>query len=207
MKRTSLILTLVGIVAAIAGALLARSVFQNPSTPLALKVGTVLQPPRALPNFAFVDHNGQRFDNERLRGRWSLVFFGFVNCADICPTTLTVIGSTVKAVADLPVAQRPQAVFVSVDAKRDTPEVLKAYVKNFAPALIGVTGAQADLDAFTKALGIPSAIRPLESGYAVDHSAAILAINPQGEWRALFSPPHTVAALARDYRALAGANR
>ncbi|MBC7984873.1 MAG: SCO family protein [Candidatus Obscuribacterales bacterium] len=207
MKRTPLIFILVGIVAAIAGALLASNVFQNPSAAPALKVGTVLQPPRPLPDFVFVDHNGQRFDNERLRNRWSLVFFGFVNCADVCPTTLTVLGSTIKALADLPVAQRPQAVFVSVDAKRDTAELLKAYVNNFDPAMIGVTGAQPDLDAFTKALGIPSAIRPLDSGYAVDHSAAIIAINPQGEWRALFSPPHTVDGLASDYRALAGANR
>jgi protein SCO1/2 len=99
-------------------------------------------------------------------------------------------------------------VFVSVDAKRDTPDVLKTYIKNFDPAFVAVTGAQADLDAFTKSVGVPSAIRPLTNGgYAVDHYAGILAFNPQGELSALFSAPHAVAALASDYRVLVGAMR
>jgi len=199
-----ILLVAVAIVAALAGVLLARNVLLQ-SAPVALSSGTRLQPPRPLAPFALVDQYEVAFDNARLRGRWSWLFFGFANCGDVCPTTLALLATTAKSLGDLPATSRPQIVFVSVDAQRDTPQVLQGYVKNFDPTIIGVTGAQTALDAFTKDLGMPSAIRPLENGsYAVDHSASILAMNPQGELAAVFSAPHTVQALAADYRALIG---
>jgi protein SCO1/2 len=205
MNRTQKLIAFaaMGIVAALAGALLARGVLRD-QAPIALASGTLLQPPRATPAFALIDQNSVLFDSSRIDGHWTLMFFGFTNCGDVCPTTLTLLASVVKSVADLPAAQRPQVMFVSVDAKRDSPTVLKEYLRHFDPNFVGVTGAQSDLDAFTMALGVPSAIRQLESGYAVDHSASILVFNPQGKLRAIFSPPHTVEALASDYRALIG---
>jgi protein SCO1/2 len=175
-------------------------------TQLLLKSGTPLQPPKAIPNFALIDQTGAPFTMARLDSRWTLMFFGFANCADVCPTTLTLLAATAKSLADLAPDLRPQVVFVSVDAQRDTTEVLKAYVKTFDPTFIAVTGAQSDLDAFTKSLGVPSSIRALDNGaYAVDHYPGILAFNPRGELRALFGAPHTVDALASDYRVLVGA--
>jgi len=201
-----IIFTAVAIVAALAGALLAYKYSSLQAAPIALQSGTLLQPPRPLPHFALIDQNGQPFDAAALRNQWSLLFFGFTNCGDVCPTTLALLASTTKSLMDLPDAQRPHIVFISVDAKRDTPEVLKSYLKAFDPTFTGVTGRQPDLDAFTTALSVPSAIRPLENGgYAVDHSAAILVVNPQAELQALFSPPHTIDALATDYRRLIGA--
>ena len=199
---------MVGIVAASLGALLAQQLRQSqPASPV-LAAGTLLEPPKAIPRFALVDHAERPFTDVQLRGQWTLMFFGFTNCADVCPVTLTLMAATAKALTDLPQAQRPQLVFVSVDAQRDTTSVLNRYVKIFDPALVGITGTQAELDAFTKSLGVPSAIRPLENGgYAVDHYAGILAFNPQGELRALFSAPHTVDALTGDYRALVGAKQ
>jgi protein SCO1 len=203
-----ILLAVIGIVAASLGALLAHSIRQDRTAAPTLKNGTVLQPPKTIPDFALIDHTGAAFTAARLHNQWTFMFFGFANCGDVCPTTLTLLAATSKALGDLPPAQRPQVVFVSVDAQRDTSDALKAYIKNFDPAFVAVTGPQTDLDAFTKSLGVPSAIRPLEhGGYAVDHYAGILAFNPQGELSALFSAPHTVDALASDYRALVGATR
>lgn len=203
-----LVLLATGIVAASFGALLAQKVLQNRNATPTLLVGTLLEPPKSVPEFALVDHTNAPFTAARLHNRWSLMFFGFTNCADVCPTTLAVLATAIKTLSGLPPAQRPQVFFVSVDAKRDTPAVLSAYIKHFDPSFVGVTGTQPDLDAFTKALGVPSAIRTFDNGsYAVDHYAGILAFNPQGELRALFSAPHTAEGLATDYRSLVGAQR
>jgi protein SCO1 len=202
-----LLLAVIGIVAASLGVLLARSFLQEQPAPT-LKVGTLLKPPKSIPDFALIDHTGASFAIARLRNQWTLMFFGFANCADVCPTTLTTLAATAKTLTDLAPAQQPHIVFVSVDAQRDTPAVLNAYIKSFDPTFVAVTGTQSNLDTFTKTLGVPSAIRPLENGgYAVDHYAGILAFNPQGELTALFGAPHTVQALASDYRVLVGATR
>ena len=195
-------LAALGIVAAAAGVLLARFLFAPAAAPV-LATGTLLTPPRPLPTFNLIDQTGAAVEPERLQGNWSLMFFGFTHCGDICPTTLALLATTARSLNDLPRDEQPQIVFVSVDPGRDTPEVIAKYLANFDPAFVGLTGEQTDLESFTRALGVPSAIRMFENGsYAVDHSAAILAVNPRGELRAIFSPPHTVAALATDYRSL-----
>lgn len=200
--QKTLLIAAVAILAALTGALLARTFFA-PSAPTPIASGTEIVPPRPLESFALVDHNAEPFARERLQGKWSLLFFGFASCGDICPTTMAMLSATVKSLDDLPEAQRPQVVFVSVDPKRDSAQVLTAYVKSFHPDFIGVTGAQVDVDAFSLSLGAPSGIRPLEIGYAVDHSGSVFAINPRGEFQAIFSPPHSAATLAADYRILA----
>jgi protein SCO1 len=202
-----ILLAILAIVAASIGALLARTYVQS-TTPLVLKTGTALEPPKAVQAFSLVDQDDAPFTADNLRGRWTLAFFGFTNCGDICPTTLTTLAVLVKDLGDLPQSERPQVIFVSVDAQRDTTSVIKAYVNGFNPDFVGVTGRQESLDSLTKQLGVPSAIRPLENGsYAVDHYAGILLFNPSGEMRALFSAPHTVAGLASDYRLLVEASR
>lgn len=196
------IAAVVAIVAIASGMLLARSVL-NPrgGAQLGLTQATALEPARALPAFDLLDQGGAAFDVARLQNRWSLLFFGFTHCPDVCPTTLGVLAQTEKLLADLPEAQRPQIVLVSVDPKRDTPEQLASYVKFFSPSFTGVTGTQADIDAFTRALGVPVATSPLPNGdYTVDHSAALFLVNPSGQLRALFSGPHTAAVIADDYR-------
>ncbi len=204
-SQTLFVFAAVGIVAALAGALLACGVPQSPSASVALQNGTMIDPPRPTQSFALVDQNDAPFDNTRMNGHWTLMLFGFTNCGDVCPTTLAMLASVTKSLTDLPAAQRPQVVFVSVDATRDSSQVMKAYLQHFDPSFIGVTGAQADLDTFARSLGIASAIRPLDNGgYAVEHSASILAFNHHGEMRALFSPPQTVASLTSDYKRLAG---
>ncbi|HEY6643587.1 SCO family protein [Povalibacter sp.] len=201
-KQSIAVAAVVAIVAIASGMLLARSIL-NPRGPvqLGLAQATLLEPARPLPAFSLVDQDNATFDDARLKNRWSLLFFGFTHCPDVCPTTLGVLAQSEKSLADLPEAERPQIVLVSVDPKRDTPAQLASYVKFFSPSFTGVTGSQEDIDAFTRALGVPVAISPLPNGdYTVDHSAAIFLVNPQGQLRALISGPHTATVLADDYR-------
>jgi protein SCO1 len=196
----------VAIVAIGAGMLLSRSLQNHIGAgAVALASGTLLDPPRPLPAAQLVDQDGAAFGADRLRGQWSLLFFGFTSCPDVCPTTLATLAQTYRQLADLPAAQRPQVVLVSVDAQRDTPQRLAAYVKYFSPDFLGVTApSQPAIEEFARQMGVVVAITQLPDGnYTVDHSAAIFLVDPQGSLRALFSPPHSAALLAADYRRIA----
>ncbi|HVF17179.1 MAG TPA: SCO family protein, partial [Steroidobacteraceae bacterium] len=175
------VIALVAIVAATAGVLLARVSFDSggPLPQKAMTAGTVLNPPRPMPEFALVSHDEKPFTRERLRDRWSLLFFGFTNCPDVCPATLTVLAQMEKGFQDLPAEQRPQIILVSVDPERDTPQQLTSYVKFFSPSFVGLTGSKENIESFTQALGVPVAISKSSDGsYSVDHSASIFLIDP-----------------------------
>ncbi len=191
----------VAIVAALAGMLLSRSLLQPGTGAPVLTAGTWLENGQALPEFSLVDQSGQPFGRDRFEHRWNLLFFGFTSCPDICPTTLTMLGGLEKALEDLPALERPQIVFVSVDAERDTPERVAAYVRFFSPAFTGLTGTPAAIETFAEAMHVPYAITPLkDGGYTVDHSSALFLVGPQAELRAVFSAPHDAKLLATDYR-------
>jgi protein SCO1/2 len=205
--RSTALAAIIAIVAVAGGILLARAMLgdamlgNNNVVQLELAKATLLNPPRALPEFTLIDHTGASFGQAQLKDRWSLLFFGFTHCPDVCPTTLGMLAQTEKALGDLPAEQRPQIVLVSVDPQRDTPEQLASYVRFFSPSFTGVTGSQEAIDKFTRALGVPVAISPLANGdYSVDHSAAIFLVDPSGALRALFSTPHSPAIIAADYR-------
>lgn len=196
---------MIAIVAIAGGMLLSRALLDRTAGPTLAKA-TLLEPARPLPPLAFVDQQGQPFGPERLRGHWSILFFGFTHCPDVCPTTLALLAQVEKQLTDLPTEQRPQIILMSVDPERDTPEQLARYVKSFSPTFTGVTGDQAAMHEFALKLGVPVAITPLPGGgYTVDHSAAIFIVDPSGSLRALSSTPHNVPIIASDYRSIVAA--
>jgi protein SCO1/2 len=210
MSRTqSIVIAAAVAIVAIAGGMLSARVLVGGgnSQQLGLERATALTPPRPVPEFSLTDDSGVSFDRSRLQNRWSLLFFGFTHCPDVCPTTLGVLAQTEKQLADLPPELQPQVVLISVDPQRDTPQQLASYVKFFSPTFTGVTGSQGEIDEFTRAMGVPVAIgSPDANGnYSVDHSAAIFLINPDGALRALFSTPHAPAVIAADYRRIVAA--
>jgi protein SCO1/2 len=195
----------VGIVAIAAGMLLSRALLHRTGGPTLAKA-TLLEPSRPLPAMTFVDEQGQPFGPDRLQGHWSILFFGFTSCPDICPTTLALLAQVEKQLADLPAEQRPQVILVSVDPQRDSPEQLAKYVKSFSATFTGITGEQAAVHEFALKMGVPVAISPLPGGsYTVDHSAAIFIVDPSGALRALSSTPHNVPLIAEDYRSIVAA--
>lgn len=191
----------IAIVAGVAGLLLSRSLQQSNAAPPALEHGTWLEPARTLPAFALLDTDAKNFGNAQLQGRWNVLFFGFATCPDVCPTTLATLAQTQKALAALPKEQQPRVIFVTVDPQHDTPAALRTYLQFFDPGFVGLTGEPAQIDALTRGLGAPFAVRQVDNGATTfDHSAALFVVDPQGRLRALFSAPHTPDALVADLR-------
>lgn len=183
------------VVAALAAGLLAGLWVNKPVDD---SVITVLQTPRPVRDFALTAETGANLTTEQLRGQWTLVFAGFKNCPDICPDTLARMAALrAKSPA---VAERVSMLFVSVDPQRDTPEQLDAYTDHFDPAITGATGDKAQIDQLMADLGLAYLLVPLgedaSDAYTVDHSAALVLLDPQARVAAYLSPPHDVDAMA-----------
>ena len=156
---------------------------------------------RALPEFELVDHRRQKLTPEQLKGQWSLMFFGYTHCPDICPIGLQTMSDMVAAIDDSDVSSNLQVYFVSVDPERDSPEILADYVTYFNPDFAGATAELDKLTPLTRSLGIAHQLRNKTEGnpvYDVDHSAAIVLINPRAEYAGLFGAPQDAQAMARD---------
>jgi protein SCO1/2 len=189
------------ILAALAGAWLSA----RTGEPTALQFGTRIDPPQPLPSTVLTGQDGSDFDRAKLHGRWSLMFFGFTHCPGICPMTLMTLAQTKKQLGGLASDEQPQIVFVSVDPERDTPDLVARYMSQFDPSFTGVTGSVAAIDEFTAGLGIAhKKIGAATDDYMVDHTAAIMMIDPQGRRVAVFSPPFTAEHLATDYMRMLG---
>lgn len=154
----------------------------------------VLRPePKPLQAFELSDQYRQPFNLERLKGKWSFVFFGYTHCPDICPTTLSTLTGVIKQLrADPQGVPKTQVVFVSVDPERDTPDILESYMKYFSEAFQGITGTQQDIDNLTRQFGAGYIKEPetAPGEYLVSHASSIFLVNPQGELLATFTPPH-----------------
>lgn len=153
--------------------------------------GSVLATPRQIVVPELMKHDGNAFTDQDLNGRWTLMFFGYTHCPDICPMTMNVLAEAKsKAGGDF-----PQVVLVSVDPQRDSVEMLGDYVHYFDKEFIGVTGAEKMIQALTLQTSVVYAKMPGASGnendYLVDHSSAILLINPGGQLTAFLNAPHT----------------
>lgn len=163
------------------------------STPAEPLAAFVLPAPLPLPEFSLVDQHGNAVDAETFEDQWHLVFFGFTNCPDICPATLQILTSARARLAEAGQAPLPRIVLVSVDPERDSPEQMGKYVDYFGDNNLGVTGSLDELRKLTSALGIYFEKQAVNSeSYAVDHSAAVLLLNPDGRFHALFSGPHVI---------------
>lgn len=192
-----------GLIAALAAALglLLGVVMMQPKA-VSIESGTLLQPPRELPALALTGIDNQPFTKAQLQGHWTLVFAGFTTCPDVCPTTLTMMKNVM---ADLgPLASAVQMLLLSIDPERDTPEKLKSYVQYFDPRFIGATGPNSELDKLGRAMSfvytkVPGAT---PATYTMDHSTALMLVNPEGQLAGFFTPPFRHDAIAADLAAL-----
>jgi protein SCO1/2 len=196
-KLLSFVLICVVIAAGAATALYLRH-----PPPLELATGTLLSPARQLPDFNLIDQQGRAFGSADLRGHWSFIFFGYTHCPDFCPTTLTTLAALNKRLRAEHAAVVPQVIFVSVDAKRDTPPQLAKYVPYFDPSFIGLTAPeQATVESFARQMGAAVLLQPAadkDGNYTVDHSAQIFVFDPSGKLTAVLSGPFTIDALRGD---------
>lgn len=160
---------------------------------------------RAIADFSLLDQDNTPFTQENLRGHWTFAFFGYTHCPDVCPNTLALLGSVQRELEQkLDPQEMPQVVFVSVDPERDTPELLKKFVPYFHESFIGVTGEPEQINRLARQLGIlyMKADDGDKDNYLVDHSAAIILLNPQGQFQAVFGVPHDVQSIQTDFLAI-----
>jgi protein SCO1/2 len=178
------------------------AIILSPKPPLVLASGTILAPARPLADFSLLDTQGRSFGSANLRGHWSLMFFGYTNCPDFCPATLTTLAALEKQLRAAKTVVPPQVIFVSVDAKHDTPALLNQFVPNFDPEFVGLTAAsQPAIEALAKKWGVAVNIQYGPNGnYVVDHSTEMFVIDPAGNLSAILTGPFTVDALRNDFR-------
>jgi cytochrome oxidase Cu insertion factor (SCO1/SenC/PrrC family) len=153
--------------------------------------------------FTLTDQTGKRVSDQDFRGRFMLVFFGFTNCPDVCPTALQVMSAALNKLG--PKADRFVPIFISVDPERDKPAELSSYVQSFYPRLIGLTGSPEEINAVVKAYRVY--VRKTEdpkstAGYTFDHSSLIYVMGPDGAYRTHFSHTTDADALAQRLAAL-----
>lgn len=162
----------------------------------------VFERPRDIGEFALIDDNNQSFTPAQLRGKWSLLFFGYTYCPDICPTSMVLLNQFyAKLKPEL--AGDTQIVFVSVDPARDDAAKLHEYVRYFNPQFRGVTGEFMALQQFATALSIPFAKVPGGGdNYQIEHSGSIAIINPQGHYVGFFKAPHELDKLLTNYQSI-----
>jgi len=202
--RLVILAMFVGLLSAVAGISLWK-VMQGPPQPSNAAL-MLLPEPRVIADFALVDDAGAPFSLDNLRGQWSLIFFGYTHCPDVCPSTLYDLKLVHEKLQQLngDAESGHQVLFVSVDPERDMPEQLKKYVDYFHPDFIGVTGPQEQLAPLTMQMGIAYRIEEHEAGatqYNVDHSVSILLMNPQGRLHGVFPAPHDADKMARELAA------
>ena len=158
--------------------------------------------PREIGEFQLLNHRGELFTPASLQGHWTLIFFGFTHCPDICPTTMSFLNELITELAGTEVADT-EVVMITVDPARDTVELLAAYVPYFNPDFTGVTGEFLDIHRFATALNTPFRKAPGQDGdYQVDHSSNVVLINPRGHYQGFFKAPLDLAKMKVTYRSL-----
>lgn len=186
--------------------------------------GTAYDPPGPAADFALTDHDGRPVTLASYRGAPVLLFFGFTNCPDVCPMTLTRLGAAVRALGDD--AADVRVLLVTVDPARDTPAALKAYAARFGPFVTGLTGDSATLAKVRADYGAYATVAPVEAvpgaaheghgdphaghGAAAPaaaatrpvHSGYVYGIDRGGDLRVLFPEAAREEAMRDDLRAL-----
>src|SRR6266478_2668448 len=136
--------------------------------------------------FRLTDQNGKAVTDADLKGRWSLIYFGYTHCPDACPTALNDISIALEDLGAKREAVRP--VFITVDPERDTPESLKAYVTSFDAPILALTGTPDEVAQAAKGYRVYYAKHPEAGGdYSMDHSSVIYVMDPEGRFTASFT--------------------
>ena len=151
--------------------------------------------------FRLVDQNGKTVTDADLKGKWSLVYFGYTHCPDACPTALNDIAIALDQLG--PKREAVRSVFITVDPERDTPEVLKEYVTSFDAQILALSGGAEEIARAAKAYRVYYAKHPEPGGdYSMDHSSVIYVMDPEGRFTASFTHQSTPEEIAERLKKL-----
>lgn len=212
MRKVRLILWLViATAAAVAGAQLVlrtNSVNQEPQmTEEQARTANEVAREAITGEFSLIDHHGNAVTDLDYRGYWLLIFFGYTHCPDVCPTSLGVVALVMDELG--PDAEKVQPLFITIDPARDTPETMAEYVAAFHPRIIGLSGSAEQVKAAAHSHRAYYAKAPAAEGmeevvgeYAMDHSAYLYLMDPDGVYAHAFSPTDTVEDITAEIRNL-----
>jgi len=167
-----------------------------------LRSGTLLLQRRPVIDFSLDGADGKPFTKSGLLGHWDLIYVGYTHCPDVCPTTLAQLKAVEAALGDD--RNRLRIVFLSIDPGRDTPQVLAQYSHYFSPDFLAATGPKAQLDALGQNLGFVYEKVPGETpqSYLMDHSSALILVDPRGQLAGYLTPPFKTEVLVSDLKQL-----
>jgi protein SCO1 len=195
-------------------------IFLMPKKPQ-LKVAKFVEPVKELPKFT-LKQNDKIFDKRSLQGKWSFVFFGYARCPDVCPTELMFLNNVNNELRHLKEknknikVQMPQVFFISVDAQRDTAEMLSQFTSYFNKDFKGIGGEQKQADKIADFFNViyervyhkdgkqikldtnKPVPADLKDSYLINHSADIYLVNPEGQYHAIFPLPHQLEDFTAD---------
>ena len=162
--------------------------------------------PKEISDFIFFTANGAEFKKSNLKGKWTLMYFGFTRCPDECPTTMYQMSKLVKVLREkeFPLEDK-QWVLVSIDPERDSPNDIDKYAKGFDQDFIGVVNSRPMLLSLATQLSVNNV---MPSGNAMDHSHLdnhvnnIILLNPKGEFAGIFRPPFDISRLSLTYQSV-----
>lgn len=186
----------IAIIALLFGAWAYHNTHQMPAQPH-LAAATVFTQPRSIHPFQLIDANNQPLTLENLKDQWSLLFFGFTHCPDLCPTTLATLNLAYQKLESNH-AKLPQLIFISVDPQRDDPERMHDYLISFNPHFLGASGEPTAIDQLAHELSVLYTKTTNQNQVSIDHSGALLIINPQGQFYGVFTTPHDANKIAQD---------
>jgi len=160
--------------------------------------GAIYPKAKFIKEFKLTNHRSEVVTKQNFLNQWSLVFVGYTHCPDICPTTMTVMNQVSEFMKKQHM-QPPSIVFLSIDPERDTTDILNSYVAYFNKDFTGLTGALSEVEqlsqqlnaVFRKAPGLSGEIT--DKDYLMDHSSALMLINPDGNLQSILTAPHTPA--------------
>ena len=154
----------------------------------------------AFADLQLVDVNGRQRSLADYRGQVVVMFFGFTNCPDACPTEFFKLTQVMKRLG--PSGDRVQVLFITLDPERDTPGILKSYVSAFDPRFVALTGTTPQIYAVTRAFGVVHVKLPIGSSYTIDHSLDTYVIDAQQQRRFIGAPEVSVDDLVHDLQLL-----
>jgi protein SCO1/2 len=187
---------LAGLLVLAAGALVGLALRDNPKGVAGTALASAIGGP-----FRLVDQNGKPFGDADLKGKWHLVFFGYTNCPDTCPTTLNELALALERLGKG--RDAVGIVLITVDPERDTQAVLKSYVESFDAPIVALTGTAEQVKAAAKAYRVYYAKHPrADGGYDMDHTAVIYVMDPEGRFTATFTPDSNAQTIAERLRKL-----
>ena len=177
----------------------------NPITKESLRNDSffVYDVPIHIDDFSLTDHSGDTVTQDLLANKWTLVFFGYTFCPDICPLTMASIRQFYDLLETNSAVNDVQVAMISVDPNRDTPEKLASYVGFFNPAFIGLTGDYSSLYSLSRQMNVAfSYLRVDEDNYLVTHNGEIMLIDPEGNNVGFFKAPYQPELMLENFQAV-----